>query len=145
RGAVGGRGAAGGCSGGGPAQVAGPWLRGPGPRAEPAVLRFQAVEKGYGTQPVLQGVSFDVPSGAAVGLVGANGAGKTTLLRIAAGEEPPDAGRVILDAGDRVAYLPQDAGVQGERALFDELLSAFAELEAVRHELARVEVGVVAA
>ena len=43
---------------------------------------------------------------------------------------------MILDSGDRVAYLPQDAGVQGERALFDELLSAFAELEAVRLRIA---------
>src|SRR4051794_17190918 len=103
------------------------------------MLRFYQIEKSYGAQGVLFGVSFDVPNGARVALVGPNGAGKSTLLRVAAGEETADAGRVILDSGDRVAYLPQDAGVRGNRTLWDELLTAFEELTRVRDELAEVE------
>src|SRR5688572_25599530 len=51
------------------------------------VIRFVQVQKSFGAQPVLLGVSFDVPSGQTAALVGPNGAGKSTLLRIAAGEE----------------------------------------------------------
>jgi len=46
-----------------------------------AAIRFDAIERAYGAQPVLRGVSFEVKAGEYLGLVGVNGAGKTTLIK----------------------------------------------------------------
>lgn len=71
-----------------------------------ALLSFRGVEKRYArgrTKVVaLDGVSFEVDAGEAVGVYGARRSGKSTLLRVAAGLERPDAGRVLLD-GEELA------------------------------------------
>ena len=56
------------------------------------LLDAQGVEKHYGPEPVLDGVTFEVRPGERIGLVGPNGSGKTTLLRILAGKEEADGG-----------------------------------------------------
>jgi iron complex transport system ATP-binding protein len=76
----------------------------------------------YGERQVLDGVSFDVPAGGAIGLLGPNGAGKTTLLHLLAGVSTPDAGRITLDGvplaglprqvrARRIALVPQETHV----------------------------------
>jgi ATP-binding cassette subfamily C protein len=66
---------------------------------------------------LLDGVSFRLAPGAAIGLAGGNGAGKSTLLRVLAGAVPPDAGTVRLDGaavpgdGAAIGYMPQDNGL----------------------------------
>jgi iron complex transport system ATP-binding protein len=57
-------------------------------------------------QPVLRGVSLDVPADSFVGILGPNGSGKTTLLRVLAGTLQPSRGRVTLDDAD-VARVPR--------------------------------------
>jgi iron complex transport system ATP-binding protein len=80
---------------------------------------------GYGSGPVLSGVSLSVERGELVGLVGPNGAGKTTLLKAINGVLDPDEGRVLVDGDDvhdlssraasrRVATVPQDTTVAFE-------------------------------
>jgi len=80
---------------------------------------------GYGSDPVLSGVSLSVERGELVGLVGPNGAGKTTLLKAINGVLDPDEGRVLVDGDDvhdlssraasrRVATVPQDTTVAFE-------------------------------
>src|SRR5487761_196682 len=68
-------------------------------------LDARAISKRYGRRQVLSDVSFTLPAGALVGIVGENGAGKSTLLRILAGELRPSGGSVAL-AG-RLGYCPQ--------------------------------------
>ena len=72
-----------------------------------SMISLAGVSKRYGSQVVLQDVSWSVPIGARVGLTGPNGAGKSTLLKILAGVLEPDAGTVALPRGARVGYLPQ--------------------------------------
>jgi ATP-binding cassette, subfamily F, member 3 len=109
----------------------------PGPRpgvvlwVVPIVLRLHGVSKSFGAEPVLEDVSCAVTGGERVALVGPNGAGKSTLLQIALGTLAPDAGQRIPQPGLTVGHLAQDAGVVGERALWDELLAAFPELTEV--------------
>jgi ATP-binding cassette, subfamily F, member 3 len=106
---------------------------------EPVVLRLHGVSKSFGAQPVLDDVSVGVSAGERVALVGPNGAGKSTLLQIALGTLAPDAGQRIPQPGLTVGYLAQDAGVVGERSLWDELLAAFpelTELDAALHTVA---------
>lgn len=92
------------------------------------MLRLHGISKSFGAHLVLDDVSCAVGAGERVALVGPNGAGKTTLLDVAAGSQVPDAGERIPQPGLRLGYLHQDAGCEGDRSLWDELLSAFPEL-----------------
>lgn len=90
-----------------------------GPTLIRVALEFDQVSFAYGSVPVVQDVSLQVPEGSFVALVGANGSGKTTLMRLGLGLLKPSAGSVRLfgeDAGrfrDRwqVGYVPQRASV----------------------------------
>jgi ATP-binding cassette subfamily F protein 3 len=111
------------------------------------VIALEAVSKGYGGRALLRDCHWRVGRGERIGLVGPNGAGKTTLCRIMAGMEEADAGRVHLDTGVRVGYLPQDVAVGGERTVLAETLSGFdevwqleAEIEALAAAMARPDV-----
>ncbi|WP_136709474.1 ABC transporter ATP-binding protein [Agromyces sp. H66] len=61
------------------------------------LLEIDRLVVGYGGAPVLHELSFSIPSGAVVGLLGANGAGKTTLMRAIAGLVAPRSGSVVFD------------------------------------------------
>lgn len=63
-------------------------------------IRVDDLHKSYGTEPVLNGISLDIPDRSFFSVVAPTGAGKTTLLRILAGIESPDAGRVYYDDED---------------------------------------------
>ena len=70
------------------------------------MLKIESVTGGYGRTTVLHEVSLDVPTGAAVALMGHNGAGKTTLLKAAVGLVRAKSGRVLLDGEDVTALRP---------------------------------------
>ena len=78
------------------------------------MIALETVSKGYGGQSLLRDLSWRIGRGERIGLVGPNGAGKTTLCRILAGAEDLDAGRVHLDSGITVGYLPQEVGAGKE-------------------------------
>jgi len=110
------------------------------------MVSLATVSKRYGSQVVLQDVSWSVPLGARVGLTGPNGAGKSTLLKILAGLLEPDAGTIALPRGARVGYLPQHILGLGGSSVLDHALAAFSELHALEqrrsdleHQLATVD------
>jgi len=82
------------------------------------VLRARALAKGFGEKQVLAGVSWDVPQGSVVGLLGRNGAGKTTLLKLLLGLLKADGGEMktlgedpwhlSAEAKSRLGYVPQE-------------------------------------
>ncbi|HEV3262705.1 MAG TPA: ABC-F family ATP-binding cassette domain-containing protein, partial [Gemmataceae bacterium] len=77
-----------------PAQVEGPRMHfGEVARSGDVVLQADELAKAY-DRPLFSGLSFTLPRGRRLGIMGANGSGKTTLLRILMGDEQPDAGRV---------------------------------------------------
>jgi len=71
--------------------------------------------------PILEDVTFSIPPGERVGLVGANGAGKSTLLKLIAGEATPVRGSVRLIGGGSIGYLPQIPPIE-ENASVDAML-----------------------
>src|SRR5690606_30123100 len=103
------------------------------------VLTASRLAKSYGALDVFDNVSVEIPHGAKIALVGPNGVGKTTLLRLLIGLEAPSEGAVSRMRGLTVGYLPQEADIMGARTLWDEMLTAFADLRAREAELHALE------
>ncbi len=103
------------------------------------LLRLEGVGRAFPMRTLFRGVDLTVNAGDRVGLVGSNGAGKSTLLRIAAGDEPPDEGRVLRPRDARIGILRQEVDPRGERSAREEVASALAALDALEEELRRLE------
>ncbi|MFP4393563.1 MAG: energy-dependent translational throttle protein EttA [Desulfohalobiaceae bacterium] len=79
----------------------------PGPRLGDKVLEAKSVRKGYQETLLMEDLSFLVPPGAIVGIIGPNGSGKTTLFRMITGQEEPDQGSLELGPSVCMAYVEQ--------------------------------------
>ena len=79
----------------------------PGKRLGELVVEADQLRKGYGDQLLIDDLSFSLPRGGIVGVIGANGAGKTTLFRMITGEETPDGGSLRLGESVELAYVEQ--------------------------------------
>ena len=79
----------------------------PGPRLGDMVIEFDKANKSYGDNCLFENLSFMVPKGAIVGIIGGNGAGKSTLFRIIAGMEKPDGGNLRLGETVKIAFVEQ--------------------------------------
>jgi ATP-binding cassette ChvD family protein len=79
----------------------------PGPRLGDKVIEFHNVTKSFGDRVLIDDLSFTVPPGAIVGIVGGNGAGKSTLFRMIAGTEQPDSGEVVTGETVKLAFVEQ--------------------------------------
>ena len=73
---------------------------------------------------LFSGVSFRIPAGRKIGVVGANGIGKSTLFGVLAGDLAAEEGEVSIEG--RLAHMPQDVGVVGEPRTVRELLLGLA-------------------
>jgi sulfate-transporting ATPase len=86
------------------------------------VIEFENVSKGFGDRLLIDNLSFKIPAGAIVGIIGANGAGKSTLFRMIAGKDKPDAGAVNIGKTVRLAYVDQSReALPDEKTVFDAL------------------------
>ncbi|MDW5378244.1 energy-dependent translational throttle protein EttA [Halomonas sp. HP20-15] len=79
----------------------------PGPRLGDKVIELHDVSKRYADKLLFENLSFQVPKGAIVGIVGGNGAGKSSLFRMINGSETPDSGEVVLGDTVEIAYVEQ--------------------------------------
>ncbi|RCV91760.1 energy-dependent translational throttle protein EttA [Billgrantia montanilacus] len=79
----------------------------PGPRLGDKVIEFHGVSKRFDDKLLYEDLSFTVPQGAIVGIVGGNGAGKSTLFKLIDGKEQPDGGEVVVGDTVDIAYVEQ--------------------------------------
>ncbi len=79
----------------------------PGPRLGELVIEATNISKSFGDRLLFENLSFNLPRGGIVGIIGANGAGKTTLFRMMTGEEKPDSGELRLGETVKIAYVDQ--------------------------------------
>jgi ATP-binding cassette ChvD family protein len=79
----------------------------PGPRLGTQVVEVGDLTKGFDDRTLIEDLSFSLPQGGIVGVIGPNGVGKTTLFKMITGEEPPDAGTIRIGETVRVAYVDQ--------------------------------------
>lgn len=79
----------------------------PGQRLGDLVVEFTGVSKSFEDKTLFEDLSFKIPQGALVGIVGGNGAGKSTLFRMIAGEEQADSGEIRIGETADIAYVEQ--------------------------------------
>ena len=93
-----------------------------GPQLGDQVVEFKGVSKAYDSATLFKDLSFIVPKGAIVGIIGPNGTGKTTLVRMIVGDESPDAGEVVVGASVKTSYVDQERGaIEGDISLVEEI------------------------
>ncbi|CAB3732345.1 Energy-dependent translational throttle protein EttA [Achromobacter deleyi] len=91
-----------------------------GERLGNEVIEFNNVSKAYGDRLLIDNLSFKVPPGAIVGIIGANGAGKSTLFRMIAGREQPDSGEVKVGQTVKLAFVDQSRdALEDKKTVFD--------------------------
>lgn len=88
----------------------------PGPRLGDKVINVRDLKKGYGDRVLFEGLNFDLPPQAKLGVIGANGRGKTTLLRLILGLEEPDAGVVEIGSTVEISFIEQSRTVLDDDA-----------------------------
>ena len=80
----------------------------PGPRLGRQVVEADGLTKGYGDRVLMEDLSFSLPQGGIVGVIGPNGVGKTTLIKMIIGEEQPDAGTIKVGDTVQISYVDQN-------------------------------------
>jgi len=117
-------------------------------------LEVKDIKKSFGENEVLHGVSFDIESGKALGLLGRNGAGKTTTIRILMDVFHSDSGEIFLDGKKferknyQIGYLPEERGLYPKKTVIEQMvylarLRGISKTEAIvnsRKWLTRLEV-----
>ena len=101
------------------------------------VIAFEGVRKAYGDRLLMDGVSFEIPAGAIVGIIGPNGAGKSTLFRMISGREKPDAGEIRIGPSVKLAVVDQSReSLDDAKTVFDDVGGGLDLLTVGKYEMA---------
>jgi ATP-binding cassette ChvD family protein len=94
----------------------------PGPRLGDLVVETEKLRKGYADRLLVDDLSFSLPRGGIVGVIGANGAGKTTLFRMLVGQETPDDGALKVGPTVEFAYVDQSReSLDADKTVYEEI------------------------
>ncbi|MBS04700.1 MAG: energy-dependent translational throttle protein EttA [Gammaproteobacteria bacterium] len=107
----------------------------PGPRLGDLVIEAKGISKAFGDQVLIDNLSFNVPKGAIVGIIGGNGAGKTTLFRMIARKEQPDSGELRIGETVDVAYVDQSRDdLVGDHTVWQEISDGLEVIQIGKYE-----------
>ena len=108
----------------------------PGARLGDKVLEVNNLCKGFGDKTLIDDLSFSVPKGSIVGIIGGNGAGKTTFLRMLVGDEKPDSGSIELGDTVQLSYVDQSRdALNGDNTVWQEISDGNEQLVIGRYEV----------
>lgn len=102
------------------------------------ILALNNISKSFGTDVILENVSFNINEGEKVAVVGVNGAGKSTLFKIITGELSSDSGEVIMPKNTTIGYFSQNLEIDSNKTIYEELLTVFEpimEIEACMRDM----------
>lgn len=102
----------------------------PGKHLGDLVVEFNHVFKGYDDRLLIEDLSFRLPAGGIVGVIGANGVGKTTMFRMLVGEERPDRGDVRVGPTVEMGYVDQNRdALDPQKTVYEEISGGHDTLE----------------
>ncbi|MGP1609231.1 MAG: energy-dependent translational throttle protein EttA, partial [Burkholderiales bacterium] len=108
----------------------------PGPRLGEKVIEVEHLTKGFEGRVLINDLSFSVPRGSIVGIIGGNGAGKTTFLRMLVGQETPDSGSITLGDTVDLAYVDQSRDtLEGKNTVWQEISGGMDMLKIGNYEV----------
>lgn len=108
----------------------------PGQRLGDKVIEFDKVTKSYGDRVLIEDLSFSMPPGSIVGVIGGNGAGKSTLFRMIMGQEKPDSGSINIGETVQLAYVDQSRDdLEGDKSVYDVLSGGSDVLQIGNYEI----------
>lgn len=84
------------------------------------ILSCSNISKSFGSDTILENVSFHIEEHEKAAVVGINGAGKSTLLKIIIGELPADSGEVVVSKGKTIGYLAQHQDLESSRTIYED-------------------------
>ena len=103
------------------------------------ILACHHISKAFGTDMILNDISFHIEDYEKAAIVGINGAGKSTLMKIIVDELSPDSGDVILAKGKTLGYLAQHHSRDSHRTIYEELLDVKKDIIALEQRMAEIE------
>lgn len=103
------------------------------------ILTCNNISLSFGTDKILDNVTFNIQQGEKAGLVGVNGAGKTTLFKLICGSLQQDTGEVFVAKGQKLGYLDQNSGLDSANTIWDELLKTYSDLIRAEERLKLLE------
>ncbi|WP_339497264.1 energy-dependent translational throttle protein EttA [Pseudomonas sp. EA_15y_Pfl1_P101] len=107
-----------------------------GPRLGDKVIEFKNVSKGYGDRVLIDNLSFSMPKGAIVGVIGGNGAGKSTLFRMLMGKEAPDSGSIEVGETVQLACVDQSReDLDGSKTVFQQISDGSDQIRIGNYEI----------
>lgn len=104
-------------------------------RTTMAILTVNNIKKMFGTDVIIQDITFEVQKGDRIGLVGINGSGKTTLFKVLNGEYTADEGTFTPARETSIGYMEQHVCRDMEKPAFDEVMTVFAPLLKMEAEI----------
>lgn len=91
-------------------------------------ISLSGIRLEFGTDVILDNISFSLNEGDKLGIVGVNGAGKSTLFKIITGEYTPTDGAVYISKDKTLGMLEQNSGLEGDSTVIEEMLASFSDL-----------------
>lgn len=103
------------------------------------ILACQNISKAFGTDEILNNISFHINDREKAAIVGMNGAGKSTLLKIIMNQMPQDSGEVILAKGKSIGYLAQHQDLSTSRTIYEEILQTKEDIILLENKIRTME------
>ncbi len=107
-----------------------------GPRLGSLVIEAQDLTKGFGDRILIADLTFDLPRGGIVGIIGPNGVGKTTLFKTIVGLEQPDAGQVRIGDTVQISYVDQNrSGIDPGKTVWEVVSDGLDHIQVGKQEM----------